>query len=286
MNYHKIKINHETPFEMMKDVKSYTDYDYCLVHLCKDNPEYKKYFLDRKNRELILDNSVFELEIPFDKEEFIKGINEINPTYYIVPDFLDDKEATIQSMEDWIKNFAPKITTKSKIIGSIQGRTLKELKDCYVYMSEKKEVEKIAITFNSLAYQEICKDIDLPKAGEDFVPNESNLLRWMEGRQRFISFLVAEGLWNNEKPHHLLGCGYIREFQYPLYHRISIDTLDTSSPTIHGLCNLKYDKKLGNVQKPSMKLCEHLNDRLNSKQRRLILHNIKTFAEIVNKGCD
>lgn len=284
MTTHLLRINHETPFEMMKEVQGMTDYDYCLVHLCKDNPEYKQYFLDAKanGRDVLLDNSVFELEEPFNPDAFVEAINELNPTWYVVPDFLDDKNATIESMKNWIANYLPKVKVDSKIIGSIQGRTFEELKDCYKYMSETPEVAKIAITFNSLAYQDICKDIDLPEKGEDMKPTFLNMTRWMEGRQRFIATLVAEGIWNNDKPHHLLGCGYLKEFQYPLYHRISIDTIDTSNPTIYGLNEMKYDKVFGNLSKPSMKLCEHLNDKLSRKQKKLIRENVKIFRNIVN----
>ena len=73
--FHKIGINHETPLALMPEMQNMTDYDYCLVHLTKTNPEYKQYFLDAiaKGRKVLLDNSVFELETPFDPEEFVKS---------------------------------------------------------------------------------------------------------------------------------------------------------------------------------------------------------------------
>lgn len=284
MKEHNLRINHETPFALMEEVQAKTDYDYALVHLFKDNPKYKEYFVKalEKGRDVLLDNSVFELEEPFDPDAFVEAINDLNPTWYVVPDFLDDKDATIKSMQNWIKNYLPKIKVDSKIIGSIQGRTLEEFKECYKFMSETPEVSKIAITFNSLAYQDICKDIELPLENEAMKPTELNMTRWMEGRQRFISILVAEGLWNNNKPHHLLGCGFVREFNYPLYHRISIDTIDTSNPTIYGLNGMTYFEGIGNTQKPSMKLCDHLNDKLTAEQILKILYNVDMFRDIVN----
>lgn len=284
--YNKIKINHETPFCMMKEMQNYTDYDYCLVHLCETNKAYKNYFIEaRKNgRDVLLDNSVFELEEPFNPDKFVEAINELNPTWYIVPDFLDDKKETIKSMKTWIKKYLPKVKTDSKIIGSIQGRSIQELTECYCFMSHNKHVAKIAITFNSAAYNEICPDIINYKlyTDKDSDINKNNLQIWMEGRQRFITKLVVEDYWNNEKPHHLLGCGYCKEFSYPVYHRVSIESLDTSNPTIYGLNNLKYDKVLGNTTKPKMKLCDHLNDDLSEDQKDLIRYNVKTFRKIAN----
>lgn len=284
MKYHSLKINHETPFEMMEEVQKLTDYDYGLVHLYDTNPAYKQYFIDARKagRDVLLDNSVFELEEPFNPDKFVDAINETDPTWYIVPDFLDNKTLTIESMQTWIRDYLPKIKTDSKIIGSIQGATLKDFRDCYIWMSECPEVSKIAITFNSLAYADICKDIPAAVKGEEFKPTELNLLRWMEGRQRFIALLVAEGLWNSDKPHHLLGCGYLREFQYPLYHRISVESLDTSNPTIYGLNELWYDRDVGNTTKPSMKLCDHLNDKLTNMQKTIIKSNVSVFRSIVN----
>lgn len=283
MQFHKLRINHETPFEMMPKVQKLTDYDYCLVHLVKDNPGYKQYFLDAiaKGRDVLLDNSVFELDTPFDPDEYVKAINELNPTWYIVPDFLDDKDKTIESMKNWIEKYLPLVKTKSKIIGSIQGKTVQEMTDCYKFMADCPQVDKIAITFNSLAYIELCPEIPAAKPGEEMKPTSDNLTRWMNGRIRFISELASKGIWC-EKPHHLLGCGYAAEFSAPIYHFISVDTIDTSNPTIYGLKGLTYDKTLGNTSKPSMKLCDHLNDKLSFKQKRLIVKNVKRFRKLVN----
>lgn len=282
---HKILINHETPFCMMNEMQTMTDYDYCLVHLIYENPGYKQYFIDaiKKGRKVLLDNSVFELEEPFNPDRFVEAINELNPTWYVVPDFLDDKNKTIESMKNWIDNYLPKVKTDSKIIGSIQGKNLEEFTECYKFMSENKNVSKIAITFNSLVYSDMCPEI-LGNEKISMKPTQTNLKIWKEGRRKFIKFLVDQGIWNNNKPHHLLGCGFMNEFDYKLYHEISVETLDTSNPVIYGMYNMKYDEELGNTEKPSMKLCDHLNDELSETQKENIRFNVKTFRKITNAG--
>ena len=280
---HKIMINHETPFCMMKEMQNLTDYDYALVHLFKDNPDYKKYFEDalKAGRKVLLDNSVFELDKPFDPDAFVEAINDLGPTWYVVPDFLDDSKRTIESMAQWIRTYLPKVKTNSKIIGSIQGATWEEMLECYKFMSRVPEVSKIAITFNSLAYSDMCPDI-LGDEEPSFAPTQRNLQIWLEGRPRFISKLVAEGYWNKDKPHHLLGCGLMREFANPIYHRISVESLDTSNPVIYGLNEKLYDPNLGNTEKPSMKLCDHLNDELTDAQKDCIRTNVGIFKTIAN----
>lgn len=280
MIFDKIKINHEMPLELMLDPRfdDLTDYSYDLVHMNDEIPEYKKYFQDSlaKGRQVLLDNSVFELDEPFNPEKFVEKINELKPTWYVVPDFLDDCDATIRSMDEWISVYLPKVVEGPKIIGSIQGKTPADMIRCYQKMASDPHVAKIAITFNSECYAALCPD--LMQEGEKV----DMLQVWCEGRQRFISKLVMDGIWENNKPHHLLGCAYMRELSYPLYHRISIETLDTSNPVVCGIKGIKYDEKLGNLEKPSVRLYTMIHDKLTDEQKDLIEYNIRTFRKIVN----
>ena len=58
-----IKIAHESPKSIFTDVQQVTDYDYALVHLFEEDEQYLEQFKValRKGREVILDNSIFEL---------------------------------------------------------------------------------------------------------------------------------------------------------------------------------------------------------------------------------
>ena len=98
-----IKIAHESPKSIFKEVQKYTDYDYALVHLFEEDPEYLKQFQDAKEagREIILDNSIFELEEAFDAEKFAGWVLELKPDWYIVPDALEDAKKTVQQMTEW-----------------------------------------------------------------------------------------------------------------------------------------------------------------------------------------
>ena len=59
-----IKIAHESPKGVFDEVQKLTDYDYALVHLFEEDEEYLNQFKRArdKGREIILDNSIFELE--------------------------------------------------------------------------------------------------------------------------------------------------------------------------------------------------------------------------------
>ncbi|MGA1047385.1 MAG: hypothetical protein ACO3UU_05205 [Minisyncoccia bacterium] len=67
-----IHIAHEAPISLMSEVQFYTDYDYALVHHFEHHEEYFNFFKRSlaNNREVILDNSIFELKTAFDPEKY------------------------------------------------------------------------------------------------------------------------------------------------------------------------------------------------------------------------
>ena len=61
--YPMIKNFHEAPKSLFKHVQAVTSGDYALVHLFEEDPEYLQLFEEavKSGREVILDNSIFEL---------------------------------------------------------------------------------------------------------------------------------------------------------------------------------------------------------------------------------
>ena len=125
-----IKIAHESPKSIFSDVQKYTDYDYALVHLFEEDKEYLNQFKEAvsKGREVILDNSIFELEEAFDADKFAHWINELRPTWYIVPDVLEDAKKTMSQMASWNMHYSDVVFGKK--IGVVQGKTYKQIVAC------------------------------------------------------------------------------------------------------------------------------------------------------------
>lgn len=94
-----IKIAHESPLSIFDTVQSYTDIDYALVHLFEESEEYYDKFVEArhtKNREVILDNSIFELGKSFDPKKYSLWIKKLHPTWYIIPDVLErDRKSVV-----------------------------------------------------------------------------------------------------------------------------------------------------------------------------------------------
>ena len=196
-----IKIAHESPKSIFDTVQNYTDYDYALVHLFEEDEGYLEQFkvAVNKGREVILDNSIFELEEAFNADRFAYWINQLKPTWYIVPDALEDAGGTMSQMANW--NGKYRRTAHGKTIGVVQGKTYNEIVDCYEYMDNIAEVDMIAISFDYSYYTKS-------------VPHPNKYVSWMLGRIKLLGDLVKDGIINQDKPHHLLGCGLPQEFSF------------------------------------------------------------------------
>lgn len=255
-----MKISHETPKCLMDLSRHFNDYDYALVHKYSEDPYYKQFFIDsiKMERKVILDNSLFELETMFDRDVFAQAITETLPTEYIVPDALEKMQETIDSFEDWLLEYNDLPGIK---IGVVQGKTLEELVNCYLYMSRK--ADKIAISFDYSWYVEMYPD-ELTKFHS-----------WMKGRQHFIDHLVTNNIINYNKPHHLLGCGLPKEFQYYKSYNF-IETIDTSNPVVHAIKGIPYSST-GLEFKESMKLIELFDTPIENINVNILDHNVNTF---------
>lgn len=266
-----MKISHEAPKSIFKRVSEVTDYSYALVHLFEEDEEYLQAFKDEKwlGREIILDNSVFELETEFDSDRFYYWVEELQPTWFIIPDKLEDAERTIQNVLNWNENYS--ITTCSRSIGVVQGKTYEEVVKCYKAIQH--HVDKIAISFDYSFF----KTLEVTQ-NEFLFPTVYH--QYMVGRQNLIERLLKDGVIDQNKPHHLLGCGLPQEFiAYRDYKWI--DSVDTSNPVVHGINLIEYSEE-GLQDKIKTKLIDYIDYELTSEQIDSIMHNIKLFRGFCN----
>jgi hypothetical protein len=262
-------ISHESPLSLLEDSLKYNDYDYCLVHLMEQEPVYRDFFIDcsNKGRRILLDTSIFELGEAFNLDKYAYWVKELTPHEYIIPDVLEDTQKTIESSENFIKKY-PGLPGKK--IGVVQGKTYNQIIDCYQYLDKKLDVDKIAISFDYSLYKELF-------------PHPNKWVSFMCGRVLVIDRLLQDSIININKPHHLLGCSNPLEFSFykdPTYN--FIESIDTSSPIVHGLHEIYYTGKIGNWVKESTKLADLIKSIPNERQRMIIFHNIKEFKRYVS----
>src|SRR6056300_1455870 len=125
-----IKVSHESPIALLEKSTEYNDYQYCLVHLMEEQPQYEEWFMEKYKAmhpegEILLDNSIFELGTAFDSEKYIDWVRKIKPNYYIVPDVLEDAQGTMESWERFTSKYVG--CPESLSIGAVQGKTWKEI---------------------------------------------------------------------------------------------------------------------------------------------------------------
>lgn len=263
----KKKISHESPLSLLPLSRQYNDYDYALVHLFDEIPEYFNFFKEsiKQGRHVILDNSIFELGEAFDSDKLAERIIELKPTEYIIPDVLESVEGTLNKFYNWLHKYRD---LPGKKIGVVQGKTYEEIVHCYKSLDIY--CDKIAISFD-YSYYEKDNDIGLGKT-----------YQWMKGRQDLIDRLLHEGVININKPHHLLGASLPQEFTYykdSVYD--FIESIDTSNPIVHGLLDVRYDMR-GLAGKSSIKLVELINSIPTPIQAENIFYNINRFKKFVN----
>jgi hypothetical protein len=261
-----IKRFHEAPKSIFNQVQKYTHGDYALVHLYEEDPEYLKMFKQAlsEGREIILDNSIFELGSAFDAERFAYWIEQTTPTWYVIPDALEDANKTIQQAEEWNKKYSD---LPGKKIGVVQGKTYDDIVKCYQYMDLFSEVDMIAISFDYSYYTEIC-------------PNPNKYISWMSGRVELINNLLKDGIINKSKPHHLLGNSLPQEGVY--YRDYNwIYSMDTSNPVVHAIKNIEYSFA-GLWSKESQKLVELINTPFEEINTYLVRYNIQLFEKFWN----
>lgn len=258
------RVYHEAPISIMSRVSRYTGGEYALVHLFDTYPEYYKYFEDAvaKGRNVILDNSLFELDAAFDPTIFHDYILKLKPTEYIIPDSFNNGAVTVMMAKQWFQMFPD---TPGVSIGVVHGEDLEDAVWCYEQLSPL--VDKIAFSFADEFYGDILAS--------------SCDKTHITGRQVLIDTLLSRGVLNQEQPVHLLGCTHVVEFmRYKNRKYKFIQSVDTSNPVMLALNSREYEPSLeGWDMKPEGKLVDYIDIPAESVDFDLVHRNIRYFRE-------
>lgn len=265
---------HEAPIDIFDAVQAETDGDYALVHLFEDEKIGEQYYKKFKRavedgRDVILDNSIFELGVAFDEDKYVGWIKELKPTYFVIPDVLEDGDATWQRAYAFVNKY-PELASISKSIGVVQGKDYEDMKNCYEKLHDW--VDVIAFSFDLSTYADyVRKVIAYPL---------SDLEATCMGRATLLAKMVDEGVIDLEKPHHLLGVALPQEML--AYRNCSwIRSVDTSNPIVHGMCGLTYTDR-GLPTKIKTKMCDLMGAKITPTEWWNIQHNISMFEEFCN----
>lgn len=265
-----IKRYHEAPKCIFNEVQQVTDGDYALVNLFAEDAEYYQLFEDAvaAGREVILDNGVFELGNAWNAEEFAGWVEKLKPTYYIVPDVLENCAGTVASFFEFINKY---LNLPGKRIGVAQGENYDLMVACYKAIEPY--CDMVAMSFDFSWFQ-----------NENSVSNRYT--QAMVGRRMMLKRMVDEGVINTSKPHHLLGVMLPQEVRYYTHpHQAEmfswIYSIDTSNPVVHGLKGIRYMGH-GLDSKESQKLYTMINAEVSAEQKEVVFYNIEKFRRFCN----
>lgn len=275
----KIAIAHEHPLALTREVEASTDTSFYIATICASIPEYFEHAKQDKKHK-ILDCGTFEEGYPMDNETYITYIKAINPEEFVIPDHLFDKDKTLESAMLWL-DLIKKHDLKGLPIVVVQGKNLEEHVECYLELV--KHFDKIAIPY----------DLQTPdKTPTQVVRTEfgGTLEFDAGGRFKLIKHLVDNDLLDRSKQYHFLGMDTTIEFTNYMTAGIElsfVDSIDTSSPVLHGLKGIAYNSDHGLLVKNRLMMKELILEKdINEIQKYLIQRNIAIFKAIMLGASD
>lgn len=275
-----MKISHEVPLQLLGASRWFNDYDYALVHLFDQYPEYLNFY--RRSieigRTVILDNSLYELGEAFNMDDYASWIEKLQPTYYIIPDTFWDADRTIEQAIEWMYKYGKNLP--GKLMGVAQGNTYNDIARCYKFMSAF--CDRIAFTFKFSP--NVINDIDFHDYVADHFSCDCPTDIQAACRYWVLERLHASNIIDVTKEHHLLGIqnttalSNIAQWDW-------ITSIDTSNPIINGFLHNRYDSN-GNTHcdKPTKTLRDFFTDDCCDPQTlEDIRHNVRIFRDLTIK---
>lgn len=230
-----IQISHEFPNHFYQNgyAKNHTDYDYCLAHHYDESPAYKKYMKGaaEEGRLIILDNSIYEKTIPYTGDQYANIIEDLQPTYYLLPDVFNDLYKNIESQLEFYEKYGKNLPGAP--MSALQGKTSAELAEAFkILMNELPKNTRFAIPFGSAAFDNRGNS-NGGRVYDPWLYNPEDIkytpLRMALNRKKFLR------IYHNilrERDFHLLGCKSLAEYDFwgKDFDKTFIKSTDTSLP--------------------------------------------------------
>lgn len=258
-------ISHEIPPALIENYQDQvSDYMFALLHKLIDSTEYFRLVTEYRDAGgvVFLDNSCFELGASLDNDLLYKTYDIVRPDIVILPDVLGNADATVERTLAFIKEH-PDVIDHAMAVP--QGSSFDELIECYkLFRDFRLGSQSFAMIGIPFVYPWLEKE-------PYFQANE---------RIRLLNFMDREGIIDRDRKHHLLGTWQAREFaEYSRYNWIY--SLDTSNPVMAAIDGDRYGPR-GINEKPRANLDSSWHLTEEDIDMDLLMHNVKTFREIVN----
>ena len=162
----------------------------CIVmaHLILESKKYLTIVKEIKAKGIyiILDNSAPYLGKSVNLSSLLKCISLVKPDEVILPDVINDYNATLKLTEEFIRILPDK--GEMKLMAVPQGCNLDEYIKCYEIFSRNPAIDNLGLSFT------------VSKLFNNFLPKGN-----ITYREHLIKILINKGIIDYSKPHHLLG---------------------------------------------------------------------------------
>lgn len=278
--------NCELPWCMLGDFnESLNTMDLILFHLCEEYKEYKEYYKNlikrSKNRVSILDNSAYEFFVKgqeLDLDKYCDTINELNPTYYILPDELMGYYSTIDKIDNFLENYSEKIYVNSQPMIVVQGNSSEELVKCYkeIFKRHPELKKNIAIPFHNSFFKTLPIDGIVIRTFEHMLKGkkilESEDVQYSMGRVQWA--LNHQYLLNNCDYIHILGSHCPLE---KIFYKGMVNSMDTGYPV---KCGVEGYNLFDEPSKPDIIIDEFFKNEFDEKMKNIIKSNVTEFSKL------
>lgn len=264
-----MKISHEVPLSMLEESCSFNDYHYCLSHLNKESRQYRDFYkkMSEEGKVVYADNGCFELGKPINNDWLIRETLDIRPTHVIAPDFLDNKEKTLEATIDFKKKIS-ETDYKGNIIYVVQGSTYEEFVECYNEMKKMmREGDMFALPFDIKCFYEEARRFS--KTITQVYAYSRNIL---------IDKMIEDRVIDYSIPVHLLGCSDPCEFLHYRGDKYSfIFSVDTSCPIVLSMFKERLPENGLGKEKLKLKIADNLDWKFDDDMKQLMYNNIEVF---------
>lgn len=235
---------------------------FCLAQLYKKDENYRTFFKQKvaENKWVTLDNGVGDFDF-ISQDELFSIMKDLMPSEVIPLDVLKDGDATFRNAVEFILRMKEEdLFGKIQTMCVPQGDTLEEWLECYIKLSNLKEVDTIGMS----------------KIGIPWVVSRStkdqNIAR---DRNVIFDYLQNEELLR--KPMHMLGAGEPHEF---MYYKGSpfVRSTDSCFLTWSGMNEIRIsDPKFRRIPTPR----DYFEREISAEQMVVVKENIATFRDLL-----
>jgi hypothetical protein len=244
------------------ELMDYGDRFFCLAQLYKKSEEYRAFFKQRvaEGKWVTLDNGVGDHDF-ISQDELFAIMKDLMPSEIIPLDVLKDGDATFRNAVEFILRMREEgLLGKIQTMCVPQGNDLEEWLECYIKLSNLKEVDTIGMS----------------KIGIPWVVSRStkdqNIAR---DRNVIFDYLTNEELLR--KPMHFLGAGSCTEFEH---YKGSpyVRSTDSCFTVFLGMQGVKFEPGHKRIPTPR----DYFEREISPDQMVVVKENIATFRDLLN----